>query len=286
MIQIDLHTHSTFSDGSLTPTELVHHAVARGVAVLALTDHDSLTGLEEASAAAQSQQLRFVTGTEISVTWHDRTLHIVGLKIDPANAALQNGLKLLHDSRHARAEAMAANLEKAGIKNSLAGAYACAEASSLSSPLISRTHFAHFLVEQGLAKNVRAVFKKYLVPGKPGYVTHQWAALADAVSWIKNSGGTAVLAHPGRYGFSGPKMQTLLAEFKACGGGAIEVVTGSHTPPQYQQFADLATKFGFLASSGSDYHGPGHSYMDMGKLPDPPLGCTPIWHDWEEVSAS
>lgn len=285
MIQIDLHTHSTFSDGSLTPTELVNHAAARGVAVLALTDHDSLTGLEEASVAAQSQPLRFITGTEISVTWHDRTLHIVGLKIDPTNTTLQNGLKLLHDSRHARAEAMAANLDKAGIKNSLAGAYACAEASSLSSPLISRTHFAHFLVEQGLAKNVRAVFKKYLVPGKPGYVPHQWAALADAVSWIKDSGGAAVLAHPGRYGFSGPKMQTLLAEFKACGGGAIEVVTGSHTPPQYQQFADLATKFGFLASSGSDYHGPGHSYMDMGRLPDPPLGCTPIWHDWEEVLA-
>ncbi len=286
MIQIDLHTHSTCSDGLLTPTELVNHAASKGVAVLALTDHDSLSGLEEARVAAKTRQIRFINGTEISVTWHDRTLHIVGLKIDPTDSALQNGLRLLHESRYTRAEAMAADLDKVGIKNSLAGAYACAAAHTLNPPLISRTHFAHFLVEQGLAKNVRAVFKKYLVPGKPGYVTHRWASLGDAVNWIKNSGGTAVIAHPGRYGLSGPKMQVLLSEFKTCGGRAIEVVTGSHTPPQYRQFADLAQKYGFLASSGSDYHGPGHSYLDMGRLPNPPSGCTPIWHDWEEVANS
>lgn len=286
MVQIDLHTHSSFSDGSLTPTELLGHAAAKGVAILALTDHDSLNGLDEAREAAKALHVQFINGTEISVTWEGRTLHIVGLKIDPTNTALRQGLQLLHDSRHQRAEAMAANLEKSGIKGSLEGAYACARADTLNPPLISRTHFAHFLVEQGMAKNVRAVFKKYLVPGKPGYVPHQWANLGDAVNWIKNSGGTAVIAHPGRYGLSNPKMHVLLTEFKACGGGAIEVVTGSHTPPQYRQFADLAEKFELLASCGSDYHGPGHSYMDMGKLPDPPSGCTPIWHDWEETLTS
>lgn len=286
MIQIDLHTHSTFSDGSLTPSELIDHAASRGVQVLALTDHDGVDGLTEAAKAAAMHRVHFVNGTEISVTWQGTTLHIVGLKIDPTHPDLRAGLASLHASRHGRAEAIATELAKVGIKNSLEGAYACAAERSVGAPLISRTHFAYFLVEHGYAKSVRAVFQKYLVPGKPGFVPHRWADLTEAVNWINASGGVAVLAHPGRYGLDKQQMQILLSEFKAGGGAAIEVVTGSHTPAQYQTFAELAGRYGLLASMGSDYHGPQHNYLEMGQLPPPPAGCTPLWHDWDEIHAA
>ncbi len=276
---IDLHSHSTVSDGLLSPAELVSHAAGKGVKVLALTDHDDTDGLLPARAAAQEHGIQLVNGVEISVTWHRRTVHIVGLKIDPEYTPLADGLKRIRDSRHVRAQGMADSLARAGIAGSLEGAYAHASKGGI----ISRSHFARYLVEKGLAKNVGAVFKRFLVKGKPGYFEHEWASLEDAVGWITNSGGIAVLAHPGRYDIGRVNMLTLFHEFRELGGKAVEVVTGSHTPEMVPHFARLAHQFDLLASTGSDYHGPGQTFIEMGRLPDLPAMCKPVWHDWSEL---
>lgn len=276
---IDLHSHSTVSDGVLTPTELVQHAVAHGVRLLALTDHDDVAGLDEAAETAAQHGLTLVNGVEISVTWHGRTVHVVGLKVNPQHDVLFNGLAGIRAGRFQRAELMAASLERVGIHGSLEGARRHATRG-----IIGRMHFARFLVERGHAKDVSSVFKKYLVRGKPGYQEHRWAELGDAVQWITTSGGIAVLAHPGRYDLGRVNMLTLLAEFRELGGRALEVVTGSHTPEQYHHFARLAHQFGLLASTGSDYHGPGNGYMEMGRLPELPANCKPVWHDWSEAA--
>lgn len=278
---IDLHSHSTISDGLLTPTELVGRAAVQGVNVLALTDHDDVAGLDEARAAAAVAGITLVNGVEISVTWNNRSVHLVGLRIDPAYGPLRDGLAAIRAGRGERAKLMAAELDKVGITGSLEGAYAFAA----NPGIISRTHFARFLVEKGVAKDNRTVFKKYLVKGKPGYVTHQWADFADAVGWILESGGIAVLAHPGRYDLGKTNLHNLIADFKEAGGTAIEVVTGSHTADQFALFARYASEFDLRASCGSDFHGKGESYMDLGRLPGLPSGCQPVWHDWPEMSA-
>jgi 3',5'-nucleoside bisphosphate phosphatase len=282
MLDYDLHCHSTASDGLLPPADLVARAAERGVKVLALTDHDELVGLAAARAAADQNGLQFIDGVEISVTWRSHTLHIVGLRIDPAWSPLVEGVAEVRNGRGERARLMADSLARSGIGGALEGAYRHA-----SNPtMIGRTHFARFLVEQGYSKDVRSVFKKYLIKGKPGYVAHQWATLEQAIGWINGSGGVAVLAHPGRY-MMGPKsmgrttMHELLGEFVGQGGQAIEVVTGSHSPAQYAEFARYAAEFGLLASCGSDYHGPGESFRDLGRLPDFPLDCRPVWQAWE-----
>lgn len=277
---IDLHSHSTVSDGLLAPADLVRHAAEKGVKVLALTDHDDVAGLADASGAASAAGIEFINGVEISVTWNRRTLHVIGLKINPEHTSLREGLLHIRDSRHVRAQGMADSLSRVGISGSLEGAYAHATRGGI----ISRSHFARFLVEKGHARDVRAVFKRFLVKGKPGYHEHRWASLEEALDWITGSGGIAVLAHPGRYDLGRTNMLTLLSEFRELGGKALEVVTGSHTADQYHQFARLARQFELLASMGSDYHGPGMSYMDMGRLPDLPEICTPVWHDWPEAS--
>jgi predicted metal-dependent phosphoesterase TrpH len=275
---IDLHSHSNISDGLFAPAELVRHAAAHGLKVLALTDHDDVAGLDEARQAALSHGMQLINGVEISVTWRRRTLHIVGLRIDPAYPPLVEGLQQIRAGRRVRAEGMAASLQKAGIEGSLEGAYRYA-----STGIISRTHFARFLMEQGYASDMRKVFKRYLVKGKPGYFEHHWASLEDAVGWIVNCGGTAVIAHPGRYDLGRPSMLELMEEFRALGGKAIEVVTGSHSVDQYQEFARIAKLFGLLASQGSDYHGQGLSYMEMGRLPALPVDCVPVWQDWPAI---
>jgi predicted metal-dependent phosphoesterase TrpH len=252
MLNIDLHSHSTVSDGLLTPTQLVEHAAARGVEVLALTDHDDVGGLEEARKAADENSVLFVNGVEISVSWRGQTVHIVGLGIDPAHPQLVEGLRTIRQGRTARARNIAAQLDKFGIHGSFEGA--CRNAGN--GRLIGRMHFARFLVEQGYAKDIRTVFRKYLVKGKPGYAPHQWVSLSEAVGWIRSSGGRAV------------------------GGEAIEVVTGSHTPEQSLLFANHSRRLGLLASRGSDFHGPGESYFDLGGMPPLPANCAPIWHDW------
>ena len=275
---IDLHCHSTVSDGVLTPTEIVNHAAEKGVRVLALTDHDDVAGLATARAVAEAHGMQFINGVEISVTWRRRTLHIVGLKINPEYAPLLEGLANIRAGRHTRAEGMAQALEKVGIHGALEGAYEYSKGG-----IISRTHFARFLIEKGYAKDTKAVFKRYLVKGKPGYVEHQWASLEDAMAWILGSGGVAVIAHPGRYDLGRVTMLELMHEFRALGGAAIEVVTGSHTVDQYQEFAKVAKSFDLASSMGSDYHGKGQTYIEMGRLPSLPSHCVPVWRDWSEV---
>ncbi|MEN6586933.1 MAG: 3',5'-nucleoside bisphosphate phosphatase [Sulfuricella sp.] len=276
MPKIDLHSHSTVSDGTYTPTELVRYAAAQGVEVMALTDHDDLGGLDEARVAAGEQGILLVNGVEISVSWNGRTIHIVGLHVDPAHAELQAGLENIRAGRLTRAVAIAAELDKVGISGSLEGARKYA-----AQRILSRTHFARFLVANGHAKDVKTVFKKFLVKGKPGHVSHRWADMAEAIGWIKSSGGIAVLAHPGRYDIGKMTLHALFAAFKEAGGEAVEVVSGSHTPDQYRLFAEFAKQYGLLSSAGSDYHGPSHNYFDMGRLPPLPAGCDPVWEHFE-----
>lgn len=275
MLNIDLHCHSTVSDGLLTPARLVEHAFLRGVNVLALTDHDDVTGLAEARIAAREKNILLINGVEISVTWQNRTLHIIGLRIDPEYPPLVQGLASIRAGREERARNIAIQLERCGIHGSLEGAHTYA-----GGRLIGRTHFARFLVEKGYAKDVRSVFKKYLIKGKPGYAPHQWAALNDAISWICGSGGQAIIAHPARYQLGKNVLDALLHEFRSLGGAGLEIISPSHTSDQIKLFAHHAQQMNLLASCGSDYHGPGESYFDLGQLPPLPAGCIPIWHDW------
>ncbi len=280
MLNIDLHCHSTVSDGLLTPTQLVGRAFTRGVSVLALTDHDDVSGLDEACRAADERNITLINGVEISVSWRNKTLHIVGLGVNPEYLPLVQGLEAIRRGRVFRAHNIAAQLDKFGIQGSLEGAYSYAGEGGL----IGRTHFARFLAKQGYAKDVKSVFKKYLVKGKPGYVSHEWAALSDAVDWICGSGGRAVIAHPSRYKLGKDTLDELLFEFRALGGSAIEVITASHTPEQALLFAHHANRMGLFASRGSDFHGPGESYFDLGQMPELPVGCTPVWHDWDRIT--
>ena len=276
--KIDLHCHSTVSDGLLSPADLVAHAANSGVKVLAITDHDDVSGLAAARLAATEHAIHFVNGVEISATWKKRTLHIVGLKFDAENLALKTALNRVRIGRDMRAQEMAAGLAKAGIGGAYEGAKAIAKQS-----ILTRSHFAQFLAQNGYAKDVKSVFKKFLVKGKPGFVESNWMDLESAVSLIVGAGGQAVIAHPGRYDLGMVNMHLLMHEFRTLGGAAIEVVTGSHQPPQYQQFAKIAHKFSLKASLGSDYHGAGLSYMGMGQVPELPAGCVPVWDDWPEA---
>lgn len=280
-LRYDLHSHSTKSDGMLTPAELVLRAAGRGVDVLALTDHDELAGLPEARDTAGSAGIVLIDGIELSVSWQDITVHIVGLGIDPRCAVLIDGMETIRAGRHQRGRLMGESLARAGIHGAFDGALKFAA----NEQLLSRTHFARHLVESGHAKDVRDVFRKFLTPGRPGYVHHDWASLGDAIDWIRAAGGQSVLAHPGRYKVNATRLRALLAEFRDSGGEAIEVVTSSHTEGQFTEFAGYALRFGFLASAGSDYHGPGESWMDLGDLPVLPHGLTPVWHDWADRHA-
>ena len=274
-MNIDLHCHSNVSDGALAPAEVARRAAAKGVDVWALTDHDQVSGLAAARIAAEAAGMRFVAGVEISVTWRGNTLHIVGLRIDPANAVLESGLAQVRGGRLERARQMARELAEHGVEGALEGALRHAE----NPEMIGRTHFARFLTEVGAVPDTKGAFRRFLVPGKPGYVPHQWAALADAVSWIRAAGGHAVLAHPGRYGLSAGAMGSLLQEFREAGGEALEVVTGSHSPEQYALFGELARQHDFAASRGSDFHGPEEG-AEFGTLPALDPSLRPVWRDW------
>lgn len=275
-MNIDLHCHSNVSDGALAPSEVARRAARAGVAVWALTDHDQLDGLAEARAAARAEGMQFVDGVEISVTWRGSTVHVLGLRIDPRNAGLAAGLAAVRGGRIERARAMARELSAAGIEGAFEGALQRAE----NPAMVSRTHFARFLVDTGAVADMRDAFRRFLVPGKPGYVPHQWAVLADVVQWIRAAGGQAVLAHPGRYGLSAGAMDALLLEFRAAGGEGLEVVTGSHSPEQFRHFAALATQYGFSASRGSDFHGPDEG-AEFGTLPPLDPALRPVWRAWD-----
>lgn len=276
VLKVDLHCHSNVSDGVLAPAAVAQTARKAGVEVWALTDHDEVDGVAEARAAAQALGMQFVSGVEISITWAKETVHIVGLQIDETHAGLCAGLAATRAGRDNRGRQIAAELAKAGIPDAYEGAL-----KFVGNPdLMSRTHFARYLVEQGVCASIPDVFKKYLSEGKPGYVPHRWATLEDAVGWIRAAGGIAVIAHPGRYKFNDMAQGVLFDEFKQLGGTAIEVVTGSHTPDQYPEYAELARRYGFLASRGTDFHAPGEARVDFALLPSLPSGVTPVWHDW------
>jgi predicted metal-dependent phosphoesterase TrpH len=272
----DLHCHSTASDGLLAPAELVRRASANGVEVLALTDHDELCGLAEARTQAAALGLRFIDGVEVSVSWGGITIHVVGLNVDPQNERLQRGLLAIRQGRTERAKKMAQDLARVGIPGSLEGAYAYVENPNL----IGRTHFARYLAEKRYVSDVKSAFHHYLVSGKPGYVPHQWATLEEGLACIRAGGGIAVVAHPGRYKLARAEMRRFLGEFRDGGGAGIEVITSSHTNEQFLEYAILAREFGFLASRGSDFHGPGESRVDLGKLPNLAADLKPVWHDW------
>ena len=272
-LHADLHCHSIVSDGTLTPEELAPRAAANGVELWALTDHDEIGGQHRAIAAAHAAGMAYLTGVEISITFAGVTVHIVGLGFDPDDAALREGLAETRDGRIPRAREMAAQLAAVGIP----GAYEGALKYVGNPQLVSRTHFARFLVEAGVCRDTPEVFRKYLTEGKPGFVPHRWARLGDAVNWITQSGGVAVIAHPARYNFSPNLEYALFSEFKQHGGQGVEVVTGSHSAAEALRYADMAREFGLAASRGSDFHSPDESHIDLGKLAPLPEGLTPVW---------
>ena len=277
---IDLHCHSTISDGIFSPEDLVKYAHSKKVQVLALTDHDDIDGLDKARKIANSLGIIFINGVEISVTWHKRTLHIVGLNFNNKNKRLYEGLSSIRSGRDLRAKKIADALSLVGISNSFEGACSYSRDGA-----VGRMHFAQFLVEKGYAKDIKNVFKKFLTPGKPGYVEHVWADLQSAVSWITQAGGDAVIAHPGRYDMGSKLYPKLMADFVAFGGVGIEVMSGSQDPSQANYFARLANDFSLFSSCGSDFHGPGVSFRQMGHIHELPAICKPIWNRWQVLDS-
>ena len=273
LLNADLHCHSVVSDGTLTPEALAARAKANGVQLWALTDHDEIGGQERAMAAAKAEGMKYLTGVEISITFAGKTVHIVGLGFDHKNEALVQGLRNTRGGRSERAKEMSDGLAKVGI----VGAYEGSLKYVGNPELISRTHFARFLVESGVCKDTSEVFRKYLTENKPGFVPHRWASLENAVSWITGAGGIAVIAHPARYGFTANEEFALFTEFKAHGGRAVEVITGSHSSADALQYADTALEFTLAASRGSDFHSPEESHTDLGTLPWLPGQLTPVW---------
>lgn len=277
----DLHSHSTASDGTLTPTRLVGQAAAAGVAVLALTDHDTTDGVAEATTAAREYDLCLIAGVEISVTWGGQVVHVVGLGVDRRCEALQAGLAELRRFREWRAGEIGRRLQREGI----AGAYEGARARA-NGQIVSRTHFARFLVAEGYAPDMRKVFRQYLTRGKPGHVTGEWADLSQAVDWIKQAGGQAVIAHPARYSMTRSKLKRLLGEFREAGGAALEVVSSSHSRDEIFSMARHAADHALMGSVGSDFHGPETPWAALGRLEPLPATVTPVWSGWQECRSA
>jgi predicted metal-dependent phosphoesterase TrpH len=273
LLTIDLHCHSTASDGLLSAAEVARRASGNGVELFSLTDHDDLSGLATARAVADEVGMRFVNGVEISIEWGGLQVHILGYNFDAQALALNAGLTAIRSGRIERARRMSDELEKVGIHGCFDGAMRYAG----NPTLVSRAHFARYLVESGVCRDVRSVFDSYLVPGCPGYVDHRWATLEESVGWIVEAGGIASIAHPGRYKFSRPEMRLLIEDFKKRGGQALEIVSGSHSAENLAVFGRLARDYQLMGSCGSDFHGPGESFVDLGKIAPLPAGLTPIW---------
>ena len=269
----DLHCHSVLSDGTLEPEALAARAKANGVELWSLTDHDELAGQRRARDAAAALGLPYLTGTEISVSFAGTTVHVVGLGFDLDDPHLVAGLAATRGGRGPRAREMGEALARAGIP----GAYEGALKHAGNPELVSRTHFGRFLVERGVCADTQEVFRRFLVEGKPGFVPHRWARLGDAVRWIVDAGGIAVIAHPARYRLTPTEDYALFVEFKAHGGRGVEVLTGAHSAADAARYAETAREFGLLASRGSDFHSPGESRIDLGGLPPLPAGLEPVW---------
>ena len=275
-LSYDLHSHSSASDGSFSPAELVQYAHLKGVDVLALTDHDNTDGICDAVQATADLDISVIAGVEISVVWRKQTLHILGLNIDIDNKELQAGLLKIRHSRILRAQQIGQRLEKAGIPDT----YELAKLIS-NGENVTRTHFAKVLIEKGHAKDMKQVFKRFLVPGKPGYVAGEWAEMEEALQWIKNAGGVSVIAHPARYRLTATKMRLMIEEFIEAGGQGIEVISGSHSTEESIRIAALARQYNLLASRGSDFHDPAVAYINMQTLPQLPNDLRPVWESWQ-----
>ena len=269
----DLHCHSTVSDGLLAPDVVARRAKERGVSLWSLTDHDELGGQVLAQQTAKEIGLDYLCGVEISVTWAGKTVHIVGLGVDPENTSLTEGLRITRSGRSDRARRIGDRLAELGMPGAFEGASKLAG----NPELISRTHFGRYLHQANFCPNVQTAFDLYLHDGGPAHEPMRWAALDQAISWINHAGGAAVIAHPGRYEFTQTQFDAFFAAFKDLGGKGIEVITGSHHPGQYQTYAGVAREYGFLASCGSDFHGPGEGRYDLGSLPPLPNDLIPVW---------
>jgi hypothetical protein len=272
----DLHSHTMKSDGTLTPTELVERAASQGVHVLALTDHDVTDGIPEAQTAADQCGVRLVPGVEVSVNWQGRTIHVVGLGIRHDDAILTQGLAGLRAMRNERGREIGKHLERAGVEGAYEGARRYSHGK-----ILSRTHFARYLVEVGYARDIGKAFRHYLLRGKSGYVHCEWTDLENCIEWIHGAGGQAVIAHPGRYPMGSGAMRRLLGEFRDLGGDGVEIVCGNNNRDESERFARLASDFGLLASCGSDFHGPDQHWRELGRLAMFPEGCTPVWEAWQ-----
>lgn len=275
-LSYDLHTHSTISDGSMTPKDLVIAAAEKGIDVLGLTDHDCTNGFAEACSVAESLNIKVIGGVEISCTWQNKGIHIVGINVKPDSPELQSGLAKLQQLRINRALDIGNRLKKYGIPD----VFPAVEVRAGQGMMITRTHFAQQLFDMGLATSIRDAFDRYLGVGKPGYVNTQWAELAEAVSWIRAAGGISVVAHPLRYKLTASWLRRLLVDFKEVGGQGIEVVSGTASPGDIQASSEYAKRFGLLASVGSDFHGIEHGWPKLGRLPPLPKGLEPVWADW------
>lgn len=276
MPEIDLHSHSQYSDGSLTPADLVALAARAGVKALALTDHDSTDGIAEARLAADQAGITLIPGVELSAVWGTHNIHVVGLQVDTANPVLKAGLQRQAGARAERGRQIGARLEALGM----AGAYEGALALASSPDGLSRTHFSQWLYANKHVSTIQQAFDRYLGPRKPASVPMPWAELADTIAWIHAAGGVAVLAHPGRYPMTRTKLRALIADFKTAGGDAMEVATATEKPDMVRYLGQLSAQNGLLASQGSDYHGTPAPWIALGRFPILPKDCTPVWTAW------
>lgn len=268
----DLHCHSNASDGALSPTEVVQRAHEHGVTSLALTDHDTVVGLSEAQTAATAAGIELIPGIELSTSWQNKCFHIVGLGIDPAYPPLAEATRNLQIMRSERAKKIAEKLEKKRIPGALAAVKKAA-----GNGMITRTHFADFLLSQFHVSTQQEAFDRYLGAGKDAYVATIWAEMELAVNWITGSGGVAVLAHPLRYKLTASWMRRLLAAFKEAGGLGIEVVTGRYNSDEIKLVAGYAKRFELAGSVGSDFHSPANQWVELGRLAPLPENITPVW---------
>ena len=268
---VDLHTHTTASDGELSPVQLVAQAAVAGVSVLAVTDHDSIAALGETRQACIEQGIELIAGVEISSRWNNMDIHVVGLGIDEQDSRFIGRLQRQMDRRRERAQLMAQRLAKLGYPGLLEKA-----AESAPQRIPARPHFADALVKVGACKDRKQAFQRYLAQAKPGYVKTDWPDLIDAVRWIREAGGVAVLAHPGRYKLTRTKLDRLVKTFADAGGQALEVSVATYGPEMVKQIADLAEKYGLYASQGSDYHGPSMRWVQLGRMPALPGRCRPV----------
>ncbi|MFW5825074.1 MAG: PHP domain-containing protein [Marinobacter sp.] len=277
---IDLHCHSTVSDGALTPSELVARAAGQGVTHLALTDHDTLDGVAEARAAATAASITLINGIELSCVWRKHTIHIVGLDMRPDDPGFARQVAGQQASRWKRASAIADKLARhvTGCDRTILD-----QATRLAGGEVpGRPHFARALVETGLVRDSAQAFRRYLGSGKPGDVKAFWPELAEVVEWVTAAGGIAVLAHPRKYKLTATRLRELVADFRAAGGEGIEVVTSGQSSGDLGFLTELCRRQDMLASRGSDFHFPGASWCELGRIPPLPEGLTPVWQRFRE----